>query len=646
MHFRLHISQKTCTFAAEKPVIFMSHVCYPAVHLPVSKSVVNRLLILQARAGEALLPVDETMPDDVRVLHGALRTLDERAGGGEEITVDVGNCGTAMRFLTAYCALSGRKAVLTGCERMRERPIGQLVEALRGLGARVDYMAREGFPPLRIEGVIGFQVSGFKFQVRLMHPQSTQFVSALLLMGVEVETDVSSPYIEMTRQLCACFAERRKAQVSDPGFQVSGFRFQVERDWSAAAFWYEWVAIHGGGLRMEGLRADSMQGDKAAAELFARLGVQTTYEADNVVIERVSDCALPSSVQWDFASTPDLYPAAAIACEQLGVRLEATGTESLTIKESDRLRAVREHRTYHDHRIAMALMAADMPCDETDCVSKSYPAFVEELARLYDVAVVVPRRGVNDEGKGKKWALRRLISEASETLVWMRDDDVRFSGGEQAEQRRRALAVQATGDADLLILPLRMRTAHKPNLLERLQMAEYAAIQGLTIAAAQRGRAVMCSGANLIARRERWLESYGDLHPEIASGDDMFLLESFKRRGLKVAVSDDERLTAEVAPVGTWRALWRQRMRWAGKAPAYQDRDIIRCGAAVTALNIIQLVCPLIILLKFPAEYALIRSREPETRFWDALLLELVYPYYLLICLVGGLLKGWKGQKF
>ena len=156
----------------------------------------------------------------------------------------------------------------------------------------------------------------------------------------------------------------------------------------------------------------------------------------------------------------------------------------------------------------------------------------------------------------------------------------------------------------------------------------------------------MCSGANLIARRERWLESYGELHPETASGDDMFLLESFKRRGLKVAVSDDERLTAEVAPVGTWRALWRQRMRWAGKAPSYRDRDIIRCGAAVTALNIMQLVCPLIILLKFPAEYALIRSREPEARFGDALLLELVYPYYLLICLVGGLLKGRKGQNF
>lgn len=624
----------------------MSYEHYPAVHLPVSKSVANRLLILQARAGEALMPVDEGMPDDVRVLHGALRALDEKAGGQEEITVDVGNCGTAMRFLTAYCALSGRKAVLTGCERMRERPIGQLVEALRGLGARIEYMAREGFPPLRIEGVAGAQVSGIKFQVRLMQPQSTQFVSALLLMGVEVETDVSSPYIEMTRQVCARFAERRKAQISGLGFQVSGFKFLVERDWSAAAFWYEWVAIHGGGLRLEGLRADSMQGDKAAAKLFARLGVKTTYEDDNVVIERMADYALPSSVQWNFASTPDLYPAAAIACEQLGVRMEATGTESLTIKESDRLRAVREHRTYHDHRIAMALMAADLPCDDRECVGKSYPAFGEELRKLYDVAVVVPRRGVNDEGKGKKWALRRLIGEASGTLVWMRDDDVRFSGGEQAERRRRALAVQVTGDADLLILPLRMRTGHRPNLLERLQMAEYAAIQGLTIAAARRGRAVMCSGANLIARRERWLESYGELHPKIASGDDMFLLESFKRRGLTVAVSDDERLTAEVAPVGTWRALWRQRMRWAGKAPAYRDRDIIRCGAAVTALNIMQLVCPLIILLKFPAEYALIRSREPETRFGDALLLELVYPYYLLICLVGGLLKGRKGQNF
>ena len=136
-----------------------------------------------------------------------------------------------------------------------------------------------------------------------------------------------------------------------------------------------------------------------------------------------------------------------------------------------------------------------------------------------NVTIVVPRRGINDEGKGKKHALYRLISAAETEYVWMQDDDVVLEvKGERLEVK----------GVDLLILPLRMESENeKPSLLERLQMVEYAAIQQLTIETAKRGHAVMCSGANLIAKRDRWLESYEDLHPEIPSGDDMFLLESF-----------------------------------------------------------------------------------------------------------------------
>ena len=252
------------------------------------------------------------------------------------------------------------------------------------------------------------------------------------------------------------------------------------------------------------------------------------------------------------------------------------------------------------------------------------------------ITVVIPRRGINDEGKGKKHALYRLISAAKTNYVWMQDDDVILHSLEDALS---GYSLEVKG-MDLLILTLRMESeSEHPSLLERLQIAEYAAIQQLTIETAKRGHAVMCSGANLIAKRDRWLESYEDLHPEIPSGDDMFLLESFKRRGLKIAVSESEELTAIVRPHTSWKAFFRQRMRWAGKAPKYKDKDILRCGAIVLGMNLLQLVCPLVLLVKFPIEYHLIRRRDKSVSFGTALLLEIVYPIYILYTLIGGLFR-------
>ena len=455
-------------------------------------------------------------------------------------------------------------------------------------------------------------------------------------MGVEVETDCTSPYIEMTRR---CIERFRNGQPQPTD------RY-VERDWSSAAFWYEWVALHEGELFLEGLSEDTTQGDKALVELFRHMGVSTTFTPEGAFI-RKDRTVQREPLDFDFTSCPDLYPAVAITCQRLALPLRPTGTDSLHIKESDRLQAVAEQKTYGDHRIAMALLAADLPCDDTECIKKSYPTFLNQLralnahaAPIPSISLIIPRRGVNDEGKGKKHALLRLISHATTDFVWLIDDDIipppqgihGFRGCE----------------ADLLILPLRMQTApsHSPNLLERLQMVEYDAIQGLTIWAARHAHPVLCSSANLIVRRDKWIESFPDLHPELASGDDMFLLESFKHRGLRIAVSEEEDLTAIVRPVSTWRAFFRQRMRWAGKAPAYRDRDIILCGATVLIANLLQILCPLALLLKFPIEYALIRSREPQAlpakkkaqRFFTALLLELVYPFYLLVSLLGGIL--------
>ena len=286
-------------------------------------------------------------------------------------------------------------------------------------------------------------------------------------------------------------------------------------------------------------------------------------------------------------------------------------------------------------------------------MNNSYTNNIYTSLERSQITIVVPRRGINDEGKGKKHALYRLISAAETEYVWMQDDDIVLHSLEDALSGYSLKAPQNAmgifGDPakfkgeDLLILPLRMESENeKPSLLERLQIAEYAAIQQLTIETAKRGHAVMCSGANLIAKRDRWLESYEDLHPEIPSGDDMFLLESFKRRGLNIAVSESEELTAIVRPHTSWRAFFRQRMRWAGKAPKYTDKDILACGAIILGINLLQLICPLVLLVKFPIEYRLIRRRDKSVSFWTALLLEVVYPIYILYTLIGGLFqKRW-----
>lgn len=350
-----------------------------SVSLPISKSIANRRLMLQAMHGDPLFEVsDAFMPDDVRLLHDALTTLQNTPPqeASSPLTLDLQNCGTAMRFLTAYCAQKeGSNVVLKGNERMQERPIGQEVNALRLLGADIQYMDKEGYPPLCI---LGKRLLKKKITVRQITGntmlQSSQFISALLLIGIEVETDDDAPYIAMTRQMILDYEERRTCP--------------VERDWSSAAFWYEYVALHGGKMLLQDLQPSSLQGDRCVADIFAHLGVETRYvnepQQKGVVLTKVSgDTFIPErTLVIDFGDCPDLYPAVALTCERLGIRLQAQGIDRLPLKESDRLLSVREHRTYHDHRVAMAMLAADLPCDDTDCISKSYPAFLSQLQTI------------------------------------------------------------------------------------------------------------------------------------------------------------------------------------------------------------------------------------------------------------------------
>ena len=348
-----------------------------SILLPISKSIANRWLILQAIHGDGLLTVSADMPDDVRIMSEAIRQLGER----REARIDIGNCGTAMRFLTAYCAqLDGTTVILDGVERMHHRPIGQLVDALRSIGADIDYLGEEGYPPLRIRGCI---LDKHRI-VTLNNPQSTQFVSALLLIGANVQTDSNSPYIDITRAIIEQYPNAASGSSS------------LERDWSSAAFWYEHIALHGGEIHLPGLFRDSLQGDKIVADIFAHLGVQTQYTSEGIIIQPITNssqserpiglcpsyslkkASVTKTLSWDFGNCPDLYPAVALTCERLGIELHATGTDSLAIKESDRLRAVREHRTEHDHRMAMALLIAGYEVDDTDCICKSYPQFLNQ----------------------------------------------------------------------------------------------------------------------------------------------------------------------------------------------------------------------------------------------------------------------------
>ena len=643
------------------------------ISLPISKSIANRILLLQAIHGDPLMRVSSDMPDDVLVLHDALQKIRDTFGtpaqyasspslslgeGRGEVSLYLKNCGTALRFLQVHIAkcYPGAPITLTGDPRLMER---------------------DGAP-------------------------TTQTTSALILHGEPIPvSENESPYITMSRRMAENYQLSKTKLIAPLRQRI--INYQLEACWSSASYWYEYVAIHGGELLLEGLQPDSLQGDRIVADLYAtHFGVQTEFIEDGALIRSVSPkdglstfdfeqrglSTLSNAVSIDFFNCPDLYPAIALTCERLGITLQATGTDRLRHKESDRIEAVRLHEVRNDHRMAMALLAADFitldsPSDSNSqakndlqtCIAKSYPQFIEIFSRITTVerrsndgqttvkanvstlslTHITPQRGVNDDNLGKKHALSKLIHAATTEYVWLHDDDVILPPVCQPEGRSVFCQPKAVCQhSGLVILPLKMESeSDEPSLLEKLQIAEYAAIQELTMRTAKSGHAVMCSGANLIVRREAWLACEPDLHPEIPSGDDMFLLEAMKKRGYKISVIDEPDFTAVVRPAPTWRAFFRQRMRWAGKAPKYTDPDILRCGALIVAANLLQLFCPLILLIKFPIEYSLIRRRQMREHkiinyqlsiinFSIALLLELLYPFYILLSLLGGLFRQKK----
>ena len=394
------------------------------ITLPSSKSICNRALILAALSGRQTQLENLSDCDDTRVLVRALQS--------EEEEIDIMAAGTAMRFSTAYFSTTPGTHLITGTARMRQRPIGVLVEALRQLGANVEYAEVEGFPPLRISGraLKGGAIS-------LPADVSSQYISALLMVGPTLQeglrlhlvgTILSRPYIDMTISLMRQFGAEA-AWTDDATICVAPqpYRplkeFRVESDWSAASYWYELVALSPdpeARIVLPYLFENSLQGDSRIREFFIPLGVHTEFTPDGVVLTKRKAKAT-EMLRLDLSEQPDLAQTLVVTCAILRQPFHFTGLQTLKIKETDRIAALRTELkkmgirveeandselfcsdfgatelppnafvsidTYDDHRMAMAfapcaLRYPNLRINHPEVVSKSYPSFWQHLESL------------------------------------------------------------------------------------------------------------------------------------------------------------------------------------------------------------------------------------------------------------------------
>ncbi len=383
--------------------------------LPASKSISNRVLIISALC-DSPLPVHNLSDcDDTAVMLNVLNSDDS--------CFDIGQAGTAMRFLTAYLSRIAGKWEITGSARMKERPVAVLVEALNRLGARIEYKEKEGFPPLVIRG--SYLEGG---EIEIPASVSSQYISALMMIAPYMAKGlrlilkghvVSRAYIHMTAAIMRQFGaevlvEENRVEVRPCPY--TPVPFCVEPDWSAASYFYEWLAIKGEGeLRLPGLLADSLQGDARQVSVWKKLGVETFFETEAV---RLQACRSEvPAVEFDFTEMPDLVQSFVVASCLKGIPFVFSGVETLRIKETDRiaalvgemarlgfcLRAEGDSRllwdgercaagkweiaTYHDHRMAMAFAPAawqfpGLIIRDKDVVTKSFPGYWEQFEKL------------------------------------------------------------------------------------------------------------------------------------------------------------------------------------------------------------------------------------------------------------------------
>lgn len=391
------------------------------VDLPSSKSISNRALIIHALSSGNIMPERLSDCDDTNVMLRALRQRPQ--------IIDIKAAGTAMRFLTAYLSVTHGEHVLTGTERMKQRPVGLLVDALRRLGADIEYEEDEGFPPLRIKGK---PLDGGKLEIP--GNVSSQFISALLMIGPALRNGlelkmtggiVSRPYIDLTLWMMREFGAVADWTDSDTVLvkpkPYKPRNYVIESDWSAASYWYEMVALSPDAeatIKLNGLSDGSKQGDSIVRYIFSMLGVKTIFETKErdkltTVTLRKQQRRL-QRLDYDFVSAPDLAQTVVVTCAMMGIPFRFTGLASLKIKESDRILALKnelrklgfvlrdEHNntliwegercdptaepfeTYDDHRMAMALAPvacklSEIEMNNPQVVTKSYPQFWQDL---------------------------------------------------------------------------------------------------------------------------------------------------------------------------------------------------------------------------------------------------------------------------
>ncbi len=385
------------------------------VQLPASKSISNRVLIINALS-DSELPVENLA--DCDDTNSMLRVLNS-----DDSHFNIGHAGTAMRFLTAFLSRIVGCWEITGSERMQQRPISVLVDALNRLGACIEYIGKPGCPPLRIQGSL--LMGG---EIEMPASVSSQYVSALMMIapymanGLKIKLVgkiVSRTYIEMTRHIMEDFGAKvafRESEIRVEPCAYTPVAFRVESDWSAASYFYELLAISGQGeIRMPGLLQHSTQGDSGQVGVWEKLGVSTRFENGGVLISAGKPKV--SRLEYDFVEMPDLVQSFAVACCVMGVPFRFTGVETLRIKETDRLQALvdelgklgyvlkaegdnvlswdgarkqadkPEIATYHDHRMAMAFAPAalkhpDMIIVDKEVVTKSFPKYWDELQKF------------------------------------------------------------------------------------------------------------------------------------------------------------------------------------------------------------------------------------------------------------------------
>jgi 3-phosphoshikimate 1-carboxyvinyltransferase len=398
------------------------------VILPLSKSIINRLLVMNQLSDGADYDGLSAEADDIVVLQHLLKKINSEKGNTGSIhEINAGNAGTVMRFLTALLSITPGKWLLTGSGRMQQRPLKPLTDALQQIGAELSFADKTGFPPVFITGNPILKGGSVKVDAGI----SSQYISALMMVapvlkgGLTIELQgavTSGAYIRMTQALMQKaginveFIENT-IRIQEGIYQKFDFNALSEPDWSAAAFWFEIVALSKQAeVFLKGLKVDSVQGDKVLTEIFENLGVTSQFTDEGLLLTKSGE-AIARNFNYDFTECPDLAQAVIVTCAALGIKGRFTGLKTLRIKETDRIGALQHElsklgyrvevdgndillygtdplfhsetdpvmiKCYDDHRMAMsfaplALIRSDISIDDPLVVKKSYPGFWRDM---------------------------------------------------------------------------------------------------------------------------------------------------------------------------------------------------------------------------------------------------------------------------